>query len=135
MNKYHPSCKEYFEYFNVLLCANYSVVKCEPYLLHAKGILYMTKQTFQNLKQKHKADLKGRKKNVRLTVVMILLVWLLLMVRWQRSAPFLRQSLREAEAQVLQALTISAGYTRLSLDRFLTNSQKLSIVSTLKAAF
>ena len=50
------------------------VVKCEPYLLHAKGILYMTKQTFQNLKQKHKADLKGRKKNVRLTVVMILLV-------------------------------------------------------------
>lgn len=38
------------------------VVKCEPYLLHAKGILYMTKQTFQNLKQKHKADLKGRKK-------------------------------------------------------------------------
>ena len=34
----------------------------------------MTKQTFQNLKQKHKADLKGRKKNVRLTVVMILLV-------------------------------------------------------------
>ena len=57
------------------------------------------------------------------------------MVRWQRSAPFLRQSLREAEAQVLQALPISAGYTRLSLDRFLTNSQKRSIVSTLKAAF
>lgn len=30
---------------------------------------------------------------------------------------------------------LSAGYTRLSLVPFLTNSQKLSIVSTLKAAF
>ena len=57
------------------------------------------------------------------------------MLRWQRSAPFLRQSLREAEGQALQALPVNVGYTRLSLGRFLTNSQKLSIVSTLKAAF
>ena len=57
------------------------------------------------------------------------------MLRWQRSAPFLRQSLREAEAQALQALPVNVGYTRLSLGRFLTNSQKLSIVSTLKASF
>lgn len=56
------------------------------------------------------------------------------MLRWQRSAPFLRQSLREAEAQALHALPVNVGYTRLSLGR-LTNSQKLSIVSTLKAAF
>ena len=57
------------------------------------------------------------------------------MLRWQRSAPFLRQTLREAEAQALQALPVNVGYIRLSLGRFLTNSQKLSIVSTLKAAF
>ena len=33
-------------------------------MLHATGILYMTNQTFQNLKQKYEADAKGRKKNV-----------------------------------------------------------------------
>ena len=66
---------------------------------------------------------------------MILLVLTSPYACWQRSAPFLRQSLREAESQALQALPVNVGYTRLSLGRFLTNSQKLSIVSTLKAAF